>query len=588
MQWIRANKVLSLAVLGYAVLALGHIPTNVLVSLFDKNQSVQFAAILFLSAAFGVIAINKRESLQLPRIIFFLGLALIIALFASAILSGSFFLSLTGDSLRYAGIASTVALATVALFHGLFNAESFPKLISGYLFILFLTEVIAILQHFNLVTMPGVQGNPASTFGNLDFYSAYVGTSFPLILFAYLKSNQGGKRALIALSVLSLICLRLTDAKQGYLDFLITALLVLVALAYKQFRRPSDGETFSIPVKTTILTFLLFLWLEFIFIVPFFGKAIPFVGDDPQVAIRGVLWLAGLNQFKSNPALGVGPDHYGAYYEQFRTVNSTIVLPGDSSNDAHSGPVQTLATTGVIGTLIFVLLIAYVIRALLLILERDSLDKRATYSLALFLFIYLTNAAISPIVLPHKYLFWAVCGYLIFAAYRGSAEQGTGSTPPKLFVPAIAVLASLTLFVGVAFTYSQFNFMRWGQAHIANQNAVQQVKVSPYIPCQAYFNSLVRFISPSGNEALEDLSRRQVEVNPRCYEAQKMLSVLAYNRGDLKEMRKRVYILIDLAPAQREVLDLATLYAVKAGDKKLQDIVTQQLARMGIDRIEIG
>ena len=67
-----------------------------------------------------------------------------------------------------------------------------------------------------------------------------------------------------------------------------------------------------------------------------------------------------------------------------------------------------------------------------------------------------------------------------------------------------------------------------------------------------------------------------------------MLSVLAYTRGDFKEMRKRVYILIDLAPAQREVLDLATLYAVKAGDKKLQDIVTQQLARMGIDRIEIG
>ena len=588
MQWVRANKVLSFAVLGYAVLALGHIPRNVLLSLFDKNQSVQFAAILFLSAAFGVIAIIKRESLQLPRIIFFLGLALIIALFASAILSGSFFLSLTGDSLRYAGIASTVALATVALFHGLFNAESFPKLVSGYLFILFLTEVIAILQHFNLVTMPGVEGNPASTFGNLDFYSAYVGTSFPLILFAYLKSNQGGKRALIGLSVLSLICLRLTDAKQGYVDFLITAVLVLVALAYQKFRRPSDGETFSIPVKTTILTFLLFLWLEFIFIVPFFGKAIPFVGDDPQVAIRGVLWLAGLNQFKSSPALGVGPDHYGAYYEQFRTVNSTIVLPGDSSNDAHSGPVQTLATTGVIGTLIFVLLIAYVIRALLLILERDTMGKGATYSLALFLFIYITNAAISPIVLPHKYLFWAVCGYLIFEAHRGSVEPGTGSTPPKLFVPAIAALASLTLFVGVAFSYSQVNFTRWGQTHNANPSAVQQIKVSPYIPCRIYFSSLVRFISPSGNEALEELSRRQVEVNPRCYEAQKMLSVLAYNRGDLKEMRKRVYILIDLAPAQREVLDLATLYAIKAGDKKLQDIVTQQLARMGIDRIEIG
>ena len=198
MQWVRANKVVSFAVLGYGVLALGHIPANVLLSLFDKNQSVQFAATLFLSAAFGVILIIKRRSIQFPRTIFFLGIALILALFASAILSGSFFLSLTGDSLRYAGIASTVALATVALFHGLFNAQSFPKLVSGYLFILFLTEVIAVLQFFDLITMPGVQGNPASTFGNLDFYAAYVGTSFPLILFAYLKSNPLAKRALIA------------------------------------------------------------------------------------------------------------------------------------------------------------------------------------------------------------------------------------------------------------------------------------------------------------------------------------------------------------------------------------------------------
>ena len=588
MQWVRANKVVSFAVLGYGVLALGHIPANVLLSLFDKNQSVQFAATLFLSAAFGVILIIKRRSIQLPRTIFFLGIVLILALFASAIISGSFFLSLTGDSLRYAGIASTVALATVALFHGLFNAQNFPKLISGYLFVLFLTEVIAVFQFFDLISMPGVQGNPASTFGNLDFYAAYVGTSFPLILFAYLKSNPLGKRALIALAVLSLICLRLTDAKQGYVDFLIAALLVLAALGYKKFKRPSDGETFSIPVKTTILTFLLFLWLEFIFVVPFFGKAIPFVGDDPQVAIRGVLWLAGLNQFKSNPVLGVGPDHYGAYYEHFRTVNSTIVLPGDSSNDAHSGPVQTLATTGVVGTLIFVLLIAYVIRSLLIILERDSIGRAATYSLALFLFVYLTNAAISPIVLPHKYLFWAVCGYLIFEAHRASAEQCASSTPTKLFVPAIAFLASLTLFVGCAFAYSQINFTRWGQTHNANPSAVQQIKVSPYIPCRIYFSSLVRFISPSGNEALTELSRRQVEVNPRCYEAQKMLTILAYNRADFKEMRERVYILIDLAPAQREVLDLATLYAFKKGDKKLQDIVAQQLTRMGIDRIELG
>lgn len=585
--WVNSHKILTFAVIGYGTLALGHIPLNVFRTLFDKNQAVQFALTLFLATALGMIAIRKSRAIALPKPVFGLGLALVLALFVSAIFSGSFFSSLTGDSFRYAGIASTLALAIIAIFHGLFTAETFPKLIAGYLFVLFLTEVIAVLQFFNLVTMPGVPGNPASTFGNLDFYSAYVGTSFPLILFLYLKSARIGKQALIALALLSLICLRLTDAKQGYVDFLIASFFILLAYAYKKIRRVSGGEQFSIPVKTTIVTFALFLWLELIFLVPFLGKAIPFVGDDPQVQIRGVMWLAGLNQFKANPVLGVGPDQYGSHYEHFRTVNSTIVLPGNSTNDAHSATVQTLATTGIVGSVIFVLLIAYVIRSLLVILERDSFGRSATYSLGLFLFIYLTNAAISPIVLPHKYLFWAVCGFLIFEANRNSAGESISATPQRFVVPAIALLASFTLFIGSAFTYSQFNFMRWGETHRSDVTAVQQVQVSRFIPCNVYYGSLSRYISPRGTEALEALSRDQVAINPRCQEAQKMLAILAYNRGDLKEMRKRVYILIDLTPAQREVLDIATLYAVKAGDTELQKIVTAQLARMGVTRIEL-
>ena len=586
-RWVNSHKVLTFAVIGYGALALGHIPPHVFTTLFDKNQAVQFALTLFLAAALGIVALIKRREIALPKPLFFLGLALVIALFVSALTSESFFASLSGDSFRYAGIASTLALATIAIFHGLFTAQTFPKLIAGYLFVLFLTEVIAVLQFFDLVTMPGVPGNPASTFGNLDFYSAYVGTSFPLILFLYLKSARVGKQSLVALAFLSLICLRLTDAKQGYIDFLIAAFLVVTAIVYKKFARAKSGESFSIPVKTTIITFALFLWLELIFLIPFIGKAIPFVGDDPQVAIRGVMWLAGLNQFKSHALLGVGPDQYGGYYEHFRTVNSTIVLPGNSTNDAHSATVQTLATTGIVGSICFILLIAYVIRSLLLILERETFSRSATYSLALFLFIYLTNAAISPIVLPHKYLFWAVCGYLIFESHRNSSSESISSTPQKLFVPAVTLLAAFSLFIGSAFVYGQFNLVKWGETYKSNVNAVQQVQVSRFIPCTVYYGTLSRYISPRGSESLEALSREQVAINPRCQEAQKMLAILAYNRGDYQEMRKRVYILIDLTPAQREVLDIATLYALKAGDTKLQKIVATQLARMGVKRIEL-
>jgi hypothetical protein len=380
----------------------------------------------------------------------------------------------------------------------------------------------------------------------------------------------------------------MADAKQGYLDFLIAIVLVVLALVYRKFRRQKDGEEFSLGVKTTLYTFAIFLWLEFIFMIPFIGKSIPHIGDDPQVAIRGVMWLAGVNQFLSRPLLGVGPDQYGNYYEEFRTVNSTVVLAGDTSNDAHSMTTQTLATTGIVGSLLFLLLIAYVIRSILVILDRNKLDRKATYALALFLFIYVTNATISPIVLQHKYLFWAVSGFLIFTALRSEEVPIWKPAPKSSVITLVSALTAVTLFVGVGFGVGQVNFMRWGEANKSDKNAILNIKISPFIPCHIYFTYLAGYISPRGNSALEKLSRAQVAINPRCQEAQKMLAVLAYNKGDYKEMRKRVYILIRLTPAQREVLDIATLYAVKAGDEKLQAIVARQLARMGVKRIQIG
>jgi hypothetical protein len=67
-----------------------------------------------------------------------------------------------------------------------------------------------------------------------------------------------------------------------------------------------------------------------------------------------------------------------------------------------------------------------------------------------------------------------------------------------------------------------------------------------------------------------------------------MLAAIAYNKGDLKALRKQVFILIELAPAQREVLDIANVYAVKAGDKKLEETVKNQLARMGVYTVQVG
>jgi O-antigen ligase len=341
-------------------------------------------------------------------------------------------------------------------------------------------------------------------------------------------------------------------------------------------------------VRTTIISIALFVWLEFIFIFPFIGKSIPIIGDDAQVAIRGVMWLAGVNQFLNRPLFGVGPDQYGSFYEHFRTVNSTIVLPGDSSNDAHSATVQTLATTGIIGSLIFFLLIALVIRAILIIFEREVHTRKRTLALALFVFIYLTNAAISPIVLPHKYLLWAIGGYLVFHASRLTSDVESKTGDRMLLQGTVALFTAASLFVGVAFATSQINYTNWGETKRSNPAAQVSASISKFLPCHIYFTHIAGYASSQGDAAVEKLSRDQIAINPRCYEAQRMLAAIAYNKGDLKALRKQVFILIELAPAQREVLDIANVYAVRAGDKKLEETVKNQLARMGVYTVQVG
>jgi len=585
---MKSNKIVSIGIFAFAALALVHIPLKVLITLFDKNQAPEFIVLLFISAAFGIVALIRIKQISISRSAIYLALLLVTALLISALLSPGFFPSLTGDTLRYAGIASNIALLLVALFHGLFNSQTFPQLIKGYLGVLFITEVLAVLQFLKVITLPGLQGNPTSTFGNLDFYAAFVGTSFPIILFAWLGAGKVEKRLLVLLALLSLTCLRLVDAKQGYLDVALTAIALGIYVVYRRSRTDAWQPRYSLNVRTTIISIALFVWLEFIFIFPFIGKSIPIIGDDAQVAIRGVMWLAGVNQFLSRPLFGVGPDQYGSFYEHFRTVNSTIVLPGDSSNDAHSATVQTLATTGIIGSLIFFLLIALVIRAILIIFEHEVETRKRTLALALFLFIYLTNAAISPIVLPHKYLLWAVGGYLAFHASRLSSGAESKTANRILLRGSVALFTAVSLLVGVAFAASQINYTNWGETKRSNPAAQVAASVSKFLPCHIYFTYIAGYLSSQGDDAVEKLSREQIAINPRCYEAQRMLAAIAYNKGDLKALRKQVFILIDLAPAQREVLDIANLYAVKAGDKQLEETVKKQLARMGVYTVQIG
>jgi O-antigen ligase len=490
---------------------------------------------------------------------------------------------MTGDTGRFTGAISAFCLFIVAIFHAGFTLEQFKRLVWLYIGVVVVTQIIGVLHDQMIFDLPGEAGM-VSTFGNLDFFSAYLGTTFPLLVYLFISASRKRRAVLVVVALGSIYCLSQAGALQGFVDLGVMTILILLFFISRFLpQRLKDFiSDLTLNAKTFALTLIVIIWAEAIFLMPFIGKDIPVLGNDVQVQIRGEFWLAGISQFGSSPLFGVGPDQYGNYYESYRTLDSAQNLQTVLANDAHSAPVQTVATLGFVGVFAFVLLLAFLVRAAILAAEKYPDKRREFAAIGLFLFVYFTNAAVSPITLPNKYLFWAAAGFIVGLAYRSEGA------PKKSLQAFVGVTVALTLFITSNFVFAQIRYLNWIDEFATNNaSKVIAVEYSRYIPCAMYYDSLAKIINNQGNEALEKFSRAQIAGNERCVNAQVNMAKLSYNKGDIAGMRQYVYALTEMAPSREEVLFVARAYATKADDKALMAKVNSQSAKLGIISIPV-
>jgi O-antigen ligase len=566
------------------LLTIALIPVGVFPHAFDKNATMQFLMLAIVAAIFGAIIIKRRNHFVFSGKVIWALWITFAALIASAIMSPDFIGSMTGDTGRFTGVISAFCLLIVGIFHAGFTLEQFKRLVWLYIGVVLVTQIIGVLHDLMIFDLPGEAGM-VSTFGNLDFFSAYLGTTFPLFVYLLINSSRNRRILIGFIAAGSIYCLSQAGALQGFVDLgVMTVLIVLFFLIRFLPRRFIDFiSDLTLNAKTFAFSLFVIIWAEAIFLMPFIGKDIPVLGNDVQVQIRGEFWLAGISQFGSSPLFGIGPDHYGNYYETFRTLDSAQNLQTVLANDAHSAPVQTLATLGFVGISAFVLLLAFLVRAAMIAIDKYPTKRKEIAAIALFLFVYFTNAAVSPITLANKYLFWAAAGFIVGLAYR------TESTPKKLLQAFVGVTVAATLFIVGNFAFAQVRYLNWIEEFASNNaSKVIAVEYSNYIPCAMYYDSLAKIINNQGNEALEKFSRAQLAGNERCVNAQINMAKLSYNKGDITGMRQYVYALTKMAPSREEVLMIARAYATKADDKVLLKKVDTQSAKLGIISIPVA
>jgi hypothetical protein len=571
---IKANRLVIASGLLYLILALGHIPVDIFPYGFDKNAPVHFVFLMIIAITYSVYIILRHNRFELPLKVIILIWGLVLAVLASTLNAPDLIGSLTGDSGRYTGAVSLFCLIVIAIYHSQFSLAQIHKLAQIYVTTIFIVSVIGLLQHYKVIDMPGDSG-VTGTLGNLDFFGAYVGTGFALFVYLMPTVPRPRKILFTFFIIVNLYAVYLAGPLQSYVDIAI----ILIAVFIYRFRRLIPRFYVTLNAKTFFGTLGVIIWLEGIFLMPFIGSFVPVLGNDIQVQIRGQFWLAATRQFFSSPLTGVGPDHYGSYYEQYRTVLSVQNNPTLLANDAHAAPAQTLATLGILGIIAFILLLTLLIRAFCILHEREPKNRFQYAAIGIYLFVFTTNAAISPITLPHKYLFWALAGFIIGQAYRGVAIK------PNLRYKVISAALIPALILPTAYTVTNFvpaqlDYLRATDKSAKDPTARIDLNYNNFLPCIIYYPSIISMIAKNGEKEVIIFSQDQIKGNPNCVEAWINLATIAFNQGDLPVMKTIIYELIEIAPSRQQVINLAALYANKAGDDELDDLVDKQLMKL--------
>ena len=552
------------------------IPTQISKNYFDSLafphiifltlSAFAFTGILFFKKGFQYLGFSESISISL----------LIVSCTISVLKSGNPISSLTGDTQRFTGAISLFALLTILIYHSNITIDKTKSLIIGICSIATLVTVLGALQQWKLITLPGA-GGAGSTLGNIDFLSAWIGTTIPLFLFLLTKNNLRKNGLVIAELLLSVYLLIALDVKQGWVDLILATIFGLIYLVRYRIK------ALNLSKKTIYWAFGLvgFLWVELVLLVPFQKTKVPLIGTDPNVQIRTQYWLTGLKIFFRRLYFGVGPDNYGNYYQQYRTLTSVLREENITSNDAHSALFQTISTLGLFGSLAFLFIFIILARAIWINFYRYPNQRKLIFFSVAFFVIYSTNAIISPITLPHKFIFWAMVGLMFGLAYTPS--EFNLDKFKIILRPLVSVSVLVSVVVITLFSIAQVNLIRGinGLENNFKSPRVQNYQHSSMLPCTYYYLTEQTLASQKSTEKVIKFAEAEVKTNPRCIDARLTLAKYYFATGDSVHIGPAIRTLMEMAPANREVLGLVGQIATKLGDRSLLLAIHNQEVKLG-------
>lgn len=420
----------------------------------DPFNSPKFWVLILISSVLlSYVATSGHEIVKIIRsnkrffyFLFFLCLVHLACLGFSTLNSYDWKVALFGESFRRNGLLTTFSF--------------FLFFISATLFIRFkdVQLILKVLLCAGLITgtygLIQISGNDWIAWSSKNIISTFGNTNF-----------SGSGMAIFSISIFGLAILSLRNKTLAFLYLLIFLFLVYVIL---QTNARQAILILILGLSIFLCLFLyrkdkkfgLFAFLVISFAIIFAILAIFQIGPlqgliyKNSLAVREFYWKAGIEMFRSFPLFGVGPDHYGIYFKEFRDVGYPLTYGwAITSSNAHNVFIQNFATGGFLVGVSYVAIQGLIAYRTLCLIKKTNGQEQAKVTLLFSAWVaYQAQSLFSIEFIGISIWGWVLGGTLLGLSLNNQevppTQKGKSinlNTSRLLITPTLLILAILII-----------------------------------------------------------------------------------------------------------------------------------------------
>lgn len=429
-----------------------------------------------------------------------------------------------------------------------------------------------------------VQNRVFGTFGQPNWLAAWLVAINPFVWWMMVTSKLSKNKytfIYLFINLLFLLALYFTKSRSGFIAYIISFALFWLSTFYLE-KKHIKGIV-SVFVLSVILIVVTTLTVDTPWKITFIPELhaqeetvvepnLDFSGTSSG-EIRKIVWEGALKLFFKYPLLGTGLDTFAYSYYETRPIAHNYVSEWNFVyNRAHNEYLNFLATTGIVGSSVYVI---FLLSIVVLCLKKYNLLNATSL------------ASLSSILVTNFFGFSTVTvGLLLFmlpAFVIAQENTALKNTKDEKQTNNQKALSALILFVTC---YALFEIGRMWHADILYASGEKHFKLKDYYNAQQKLESAVS-MKPNEPVYYNELSRVYLEngdISKAVVATEKMIRLSPHNVSLLKQAANNYSRLFSVAKeyTQKEVSLLEQLMKLAPTDPSIRYKYASLLAKIGL------